>query len=394
MSLVADKLLETAQTSAAARSSQHKQGVFCVWHGLNHAGWRKLKRETGPFPARNRLRRLSIDAVSLSNSWHEFWEERLYGARIDRTVIEHPPLFVLGHWRSGTTLLHNLLTLDPRLTFPTLYQVMFPGHFLLTERIATALTGWAIPQKRPMDNIPVGWGMSQEDEVALQLRTQLSPYMMLAYQGQRAKYDRFFDLTELTPAELAFWKREFLRFLQKLTIRANRPIVLKSPSHTYRVPLLLEMFPHAKFVYIHRDPYAVYNSSVHLRQAIFNDNALGEPNFNGLEEDALFTYERCIQRYEATKPLIPAGQLHELRFADLEADPVAEMRQVYERLQLPGWERVEPAIRRQMPEHTQYRKNRFAMDAATMRRVYGRLKFAFELYGYDSGFPGGSADAA
>lgn len=394
MSLVAEKLPESPPTSAKPRSSKLRQGLFCVWHGLNRHGWRKLHREAGPFPARNRLRRWSISAISLSNSWHEFWEEQFFGRRIDKTVIEHPPLFVLGHWRSGTTLLHNLLTLDPQVTFPTLYQVMFSGHFLLTERITTALTSWAIPKTRPMDNIPVGWGMSQEDEVALQLRTQLSPYMMLAYQGLREKYDRFFDLTELSPAEIDLWKHEFLRFLQKLTIRANRPIVLKSPSHTYRVPLLLEMFPQAKFVYIHRDPYAVYNSSVHLRQTIFTDNALGEPNFVGLEEDALVTYERCIQRYESTKHLIPAGQLHEMRFADLEADPVAEMRQLYERLQLRGWDNVEPAIRRQMPEHAQYRKNRFSMDPATMRRVYDRLKFAFELYGYDSGLPDGSADAA
>ncbi len=380
--VVPEPVNQSSPAKAVARPG--KQGLFCVWHGLNWSTWQQLQREVGPFPAKNRLRRASISAVSLLNSWHEMWENLFYRRRIEQTVVHESPIFVLGHWRSGTTLLHNLFTHDPLLTYPTLYQVMFAGHFLLTERTLAPLTGWAIPKTRPMDNIPAGWDMSQEDEVALQLRTLLSAYMLLAWQGQREKYERLFELSELTPDELALWKREFLQLLKKVTIRSNRRIVLKSPPHTYRIPLLLEMFPQAKFVYIHRDPYAVYNSTLHLRRNVFADNALGECNFEGVEEDVLATYEHCIRRYEATKHLIPAGNLHELRFDDLEADPLGEMRQIYERLQLPGWEAVEPKLQAQMSEHTSYRKNRFTMDLATRRMVYERCRFAFDQYGYDS----------
>lgn len=375
----------------AALNRPSRQGLCCVWHGLNWSGWNQVRKIAGPFPPENRWRRHSIAVQSLLNSWHEFWENVLFGRQIERTEITHPPLFVLGHWRSGTTLLHNLLALDPQITYPNLYQVLFAGHFLLTERIASPLTGWAIPKTRPMDNIPVGWDMSQEDEVALHLRTLCSPYMMLAYQGQREHYKRFFDLTELTDAELSLWKREFLRLLKKLTIRANRPIVLKSPSHTYRIPLLLEMFPNARFVYIHRDPYTVISSSMHLRRNMFTDNALGVPSFENLEEDTLVTYEECIRRYESTKSLIPAGQLHELRFEDLEADPLEELRKVYEGLSLPGWSLVAPRIEAELPKHQNYRKNRFSLDEDTRRRYYERLKFAFDLYGYDSREPASDA---
>lgn len=360
------------------------QGLCCVWHGINRSNWRKIQQLAGPFPAENRLRRWSISAISWLNSWHEFWENVLFGRRVAATKIEHPPIFILGHWRSGTTLLHNLFALDEQFTFPNLYQVMFSGHFLLTETVITALTGWALPKTRPMDNIPAGWKMSQEDEVALLLRTLVSPYAMLLFQGDRPKYERTFDLTELSDAELTAWKAQFLLLLKKLTLRSNRPVILKSPSHTYRIPLLLELFPNAKFVYIHRDPYAVYNSSVHLRKTIFTENALGHPNFAGLEEDALVTYEHCIHRYESTKALIPPGQLHEVRFDQLEADPLGQMQQVYQALHLPGWDQVAPKIQAQMGEHASYRKNKFSMDPVTMQRIYSRLKFAFELYGYPS----------
>jgi hypothetical protein len=372
----------------APGAHRSKQGVFCVWHGLNAAAFRRLCGLRPPTSRRFRGRWLSLAAVSRLNSFHEWWERRLYGGRLERTRVTHPPLFVLGHWRSGTTLLHELLTLDPQFTFPNMYQVLFPGHFLVTEGWLAPLTGWAVPRTRPMDNMTAHWRMPQEDEVALLLRTLISPYMMLAFQGQRARYERYFDLTELTAEERALWIEEFLAFLKRLTIRADKPIVLKSPSHTYRIPLLLELFPQARFIYIYRNPYDVYSSSLHLRRTMFTENALAEPNFEGLEEDMFLTYERCIDRYESTKGLIPPGQLCEVRFEDLEADPVGQMRRVYQELHLSGWDAAESAICRWLPAHIQYRKNRFALDAGTMQRVYHRWRRSFELYGYDSGLTG------
>jgi hypothetical protein len=378
---------EATPSQSSKNIHRSSQGLFCVWHGLNVAGWREFRRMGPPWSPGKRLRWASITAVTWLNAWHEWCEARVFGRRLEQTEITHPPLFVLGHWRSGTTLLHELLTLDPQFTFPNMFQVLFPGHFLFTERWITALTGWAVPKTRPMDKMAAHWKMPQEDELALLVRTFVSPYMMLAFQGERERYGRFFDLIDITPEERALWIHEFRLFLKKLTVRANKPIVLKSPSHTYRVPLLLELFPQARFVYIYRDPYAVYSSSLHLRRTIFAENALGEPNYEGLEDDMMLTYERCIDRYESTKSLIPPGQLSELRFEDLEADPVAEMRRVYQELCLPGWNAVEPAIQARMPSHTSYRKNQFRLDAETMQRVYARWRRSFELYGYESGLP-------
>ena len=45
----------------------------------------------------------------------------------------------MGHWRSGSTLLHNLITSDPQFSFLNLYQAMFPWHCLTTEWLGTKL---------------------------------------------------------------------------------------------------------------------------------------------------------------------------------------------------------------------------------------------------------------
>lgn len=379
----AGTLLATRTKSSRSSSGVHRsnQNLACVWQGLNRTRWREVAKELPPDP-RYRLRRLSISILSAMNSAYEACEAALYRRRIEQTEVTQPPIFVLGHWRSGTTLLHNLLTLDPHLTFPNLYQVMFSGHFLLTETIGSALTGWILPRTRPMDNVPTGWKHSQEDELALLLRTGLSPYNMLLHQGDRAQYERYFELTDLSAEERDCWVREFHWFMKKLTYRHNKPIVLKSPSHTYRVPLLLELYPQARFIYITRNPYDVYNSTLHLRRMLFAENALSEPCYDGLEEDTFATYDHCIRRYEATKGMIPACQLHELRFEDLEIDPLGEMQRVYQAINLPGWEGMIPRLQAKMPEHNAYRKNRFSLDKETMRRVFERWQFAFECYGY------------
>jgi hypothetical protein len=312
----------------------------------------------------------------------------LYGSKIARQNVDHAPVFVLGHWRSGTTLLHNLISLDPQFTYPNLYEVMFPANFLLTEKLVTSTTSWMIPKTRPMDNVETGYHMPQEDEVALLLLSGLSPYLILAHPSDPSKFERYFELKDLSPAELKRWKDSFMYFIKKLTIKSNKPIVFKSPTHTFRIPVLLEMFPNAKFVYIYRDPYAVYNSSMHLRRTLLAENGLSKIVMNDkMQDDLMNLYSYCIDTYEKTRDQIPAGNLCEIRFEDLEADPLNEMHRMYNSLGLNGWDAVEPAIKQKVPELTRYRKNSFNMDEDLMRKVYERWRPSFDRYGYASRLP-------
>ncbi|MBM4077392.1 MAG: sulfotransferase, partial [Planctomycetes bacterium] len=316
--------LKSDSTEAATSSRSHQlarakptkpnaHSLLCVWHGIGLGLWLKLLASRPPMSWKQWLRIGTISAATPFNSLFDVIESMIYGRRIARQAIDHSPIFILGHWRSGTTLLHNLMTLDPEITYPNLYQVMMPNNFLTTEKWLTALTSWLLPKTRPMDNIPAGWDMPQEDEMAILLMNLMSPYLMLAHQIDRSKTDRFYDLKSLTTKERKIWQESFVQFLKKLTIRNNKPIVLKSPSHTFRIPILLELFPNAKFIYICREPYSVFVSGVHLRRTLFLENGLGEPYFDSLEEDVLKLYSQCFDTYESTKNLIPEGNLHEVR---------------------------------------------------------------------------------
>jgi hypothetical protein len=365
-----------------AKVHRSSQGFYCVWHGLTLSNWVRLLAQRPPVSWRRAPRLASISWQAAVNSLLTSFEELRFGRQIDAVEVTRPPLFVLGHWRSGTTLLHNLLSLDPQFASPNMYQVLFPTHFLTTESFVTRLTGWMVPKTRPMDQMPAGWAMPQEDELALLLLTGLSPYLMLAFQGQREKYGRFFELADMTADEQRRWKAAFVRLIKKLTVKTGKAICLKSPSHTFRVEPILELFPQAKFVFIKRSPYGVYPSMIHLRKTVFTENALGRPNFAGIEEDTLLSYKHCVEVFERTKSLIPPGQRHEMRFEDLELDPLGQMQQLYRALQLSGWPAEGAAIRQQLPELVRYRKNQFAMDEAEQARIEHLCREIFEIHGY------------
>lgn len=220
--------------------------------------------------------------------------------------------------------------------------------------------------------------------MALLNLTLISPYFLLAFQGDRKRYADFFDLENLSQSDRELWKREFLYFLKKVSLKAGgKQILLKSPTHSYRIPILLEMFPDAYFINIVRNPYNVYSSSVHLRKKLFVANGLARPNYVGMVEDTCVTYEELFKRYHATRHLVPQGHLYELRYEELEQDPLGEIRKIYDYFKW-DFSTVEPAMSKQLASLRDFQKNEFHLDTDTKRTVYNRFQSVFDRYGYDS----------
>lgn len=364
------------------KTTGSSQGPFSVWQGMTFGMWLRFLAMRPPMDWTQASRLAICTSCSISNSINRVVERLLFGRQIDNAKFPGPPLFILGHWRSGTTLLHNLLAEDKRYVTPNTYEVINPHHFLLTESTVTKFTKWMLPKTRPMDNMKLSWTSPQEDESALLNLTLSSAYLMLAFQGQREYYGRYFDMQGVPEKELTRWKKEFVYFVKKLTVKTGRQILLKSPTHTYRIPLILEMFPDANFVNIVRNPYSVFNSTMHLRRKMFEANGLGRTNFEGMEEDVCKTYSHLFERYHADKHLIPAGRLYEIRYEELEKDPIGEMRKVYSHFKWTGFEELEKTIAGQLDSLREYKKNEFHMDPDLKRRVYQRFKDVFDRYGY------------
>ena len=138
------------------------------WHGMPLGVWLDLMREHGGRASPSRWGLVgTITAAAAFNSLAEPLSNARFRRQLTNPPATDPPLFIIGHWRSGTTLLHELMMLDDRFCCPNTYQCFAPGHFLLTESVVTSALSWIIPSKRPMDDVAAGWDRPQEDEFAL-----------------------------------------------------------------------------------------------------------------------------------------------------------------------------------------------------------------------------------
>src|SRR5262245_57705461 len=123
--------------------------------------------------------------------------------------------------------------------------------------------------------------------------------------------------------------------------------------------MLLDLFPHAKFVHLQRNPYAVFLSSKWTFQVNYEMHRLQCPRPDHLDDWILRQYRTMYEVYFEERKLIPPGNLVEVRFEQLEEDPLGQLRRIYAVLGLPEFGRVEPAIRHYVDSIAGYKKNTF-----------------------------------
>jgi omega-hydroxy-beta-dihydromenaquinone-9 sulfotransferase len=374
--------VETAKTRAPA-GKKNRNWAPHIWEGCNFGAWMRLL-------ARNRFnvgwRHLYllpiVTSVSAAHSALRFVQSLVYGGRIRRTEIRQAPIFILGHWRTGTTLLHEFMVLDERHAFPTNYECFEPNHFLLTERLMTRYLWFLAPTKRPMDNMTVGWDRPQEDEFALCMLGVPSPYLTIAFPNHGPAYPEYLDLEDLSPGALESWKRAFRDFLQTITYRNSKRLVLKSPPHTCRIKVLKEMFPDAIFIHIVRNPYVVFPSTVNLWKSLYQRQGLQTPTYAGLEDHVLETFKWMYAKLDETRHLVAKDHFYELRYEDLVRDPIREMRALYEHLNLGGFDRVLPRLENYLATIAGYETNHYRLTPAQRAAIKRHWGHVIERYGY------------
>ncbi len=375
-------------------------------------------------------RLLFISAMSVLNSTMGLLDHFIYGRKVQNAVINPRPVFILGHPRTGTTLIHSLLALDSeQFSYCSTFCAGFPSCFLWFESIGKVLFKGVIDDTRPMDNVKLHFDLPQEDELATtNISAGVSPYMPLFFMQQEPDFRPFyaFDMDnqskyissdeQLEPSLMAkarkTWIDSFLYLLRKLTIRdenqraataergnrRSRRLILKSPVHTARIELLNQLFPEAQFIYIHRNPYDVFRSAAHMADTTYWYTYMNTPSNEQTTEFILRQYEILYHRYEQGRTEVlqefnPKGdgdsnakrRLIEVSYDDVSQKPVETAKKIYEQL---GWtwtplyqERLEA----ELSGHTlrNYQKNRHKHLDSSMKKVINeRWGPSFERFGY------------
>ena len=355
------------------------------WHGMGAVTWLGLLAENRAFVSPSRLRiLLTVSALCGFNSFGRLITDWLYHQKISSTKPPSDPIFIIGHWRSGTTLLHELMMLDERFTTPNTYQCFAPGHFLVTESFFHRFGGWLLPNRRPIDNVKAGWDRPQEDEFALMNLGAPSPYRRIAFPHTSSVKPEALDITKLNQRDLGRWKKTLYSFLVRLSIKDNRRQVLKSPTHTARIKILLEMFPRAKFIHISRTPYAIFPSTRRLWQALHATQSLQQKPDPRLDSYILSCFREMQTAFDRDKSTIPAEQYCSIRYEDLVENTIQCMGKVYNELDLDNFENMELALKAQDHELKNYQTNTYKLDPQLETLITSEFRKYFECNGYES----------
>ena len=376
----------TAKQKKPAEQTSGAKDRFWIprfWDGMNISGWFSLlARNRFAISPRCLAMAVIIAVLSVMNSALWALQQLFFGAKIKRTTIDHAPIFIIGHWRSGTTMLHELLVLDPQHTYADTFDCFAPNHFLISSWWLKRCVGFLLPSRRPMDNMSTGWDRPQEDEFALCNMGLRSPYLSIIFPNRPPQDQEYLDFEGVSPEDTARWKQGILWFLKCITLRRPKRIVLKSPAHTSRIRVLLELFPDARFIHIVRDPYVIFPSTMNLWRRLRQDQGLQVDRQEGLEDYVFDSFERMYRAFHRDRELIDPWRFHEVRYEELVKDPVGQMSKAYNALQLDGFDELRPVLEQYTERYKDYKTNRYEITPEVREQITQRWGFYVKRYGY------------
>ena len=295
------------------------------------------------------------------------------------------PIFIIGHWRSGTTHLHNLMTIDNIYQAPNTFQAAFPHNFLFSEKWMAPLIDKISPGVRLMDAMKMVMSSVQEEEIAMASLGAPSSYLAIHFPNDDVRYRTHVSFREAEEKDLNLWKKAYQKFLRKIIAKNGneKPLLLKSPANTARIRLILEMYPNARFIHIHRNPYETIRSTMHLYDSWFS-----MANFQSLaklketrNETILNMYEEMHRCWLEEKSLIPEERLMVMGFEELKKTPVEAIQKVYDFLG--DGELDEKALREYLASIKRYRQNKYdELSPEIVAEINRRFGFVFEEFGY------------
>ncbi|MDF1858720.1 MAG: sulfotransferase [Verrucomicrobiales bacterium] len=344
---------------------------------------------TSGFDPRSRLQRLVAWGAQLLRLLPTAVEGARWNGAIRKSQLRKPPVFIVGHWRSGTTHLHNLMSRDPQFGFLTFAETAMPLNMLGPEvHIARGAIQSVLPETRGYDNVKLSLDEPQEEEMALGNLGSIGFYNTYYFPGNIRRHTEqslFFEGAK--EKEIASFRRNYEYLIRKLNlVKGGRQLLFKNPPSTGRIPMILEMFPDAKFIHIVRNPWPVFSSNCRKFSRLYNAFAWQSFQDVDIHEYTFATYERLMRQYlrDRDRLHLPSSQLCETSYEKLTENPVSEIARIYEQLGLEGEERGLGAIQEYQEEIRGYEGNQHSISAGHAAALKERWAFAFREWGYAS----------
>jgi hypothetical protein len=311
------------------------------------------------------------------------YEKKKFDKKLEDVKIA-PLLFIVGHWRSGTTFLHYLMGQDKGLAYVSTFETMTPGVFLGSEKMFEEIIKNHLPDKRPMDDLEMDADLPYEEEYAI---ANLSPYSFYHGWYFPNRIDHYFEQHVISNVNengtIEKWKQVYCYFLKKISYKNNgKRIMLKSLVNTGKIKLILEMFPDAKFIHIYRNPYKVYLSTWKLYKKILPMFSFQHVKIEQLDNLIIKFYKKLYTKYVEEKKLIPRENIVEIKYEFFVKEPVKTLELVYKKLGLNGFEEAKSSLEKYVRKHKNYQADTYSLDKNTKEKIFKEWEFAFKEFGY------------
>ena len=305
-------------------------------------------------------------------AWLQSW---LFARRLHQAELPDDPIVVIGHWRSGTTYLHQLLACDPSLATARNCLTMAPQvALLLKPLLRSSLKRW-MTRQRPIDAVPWGPDDPQEDELGLARLTMDTNMAGMAF--PRA-YLWFFRRNVLGWSRA--FERQWLHFTKLTWLhdgQGKTGLLIKNSAHSARVELVLRHFPRARFVLLRRDPQASIRSLVQVKQRLGALVGLQPvPDAVTQVEETVAAHGQLLQAFEASRHRIPPGQLVELSYETLISEPLAALKLIYDELGLSSWSVAAAPMQARIAEARSYTADPVTLPLSAQQRLQDLMEEA------------------
>lgn len=312
------------------------------------------------------------------------FERARYGGAIHRHRLSEPPVFIIGHWRSGTTNMHNLMLQDPQFASVTMLHCAIPSGFLTWEWLARRILSRRLPRSRPMDAVPLGIDEPMSEDFALAGLTHMSHYLSYFFPQIAAQTFRETVMFEgVSPQDVAHWFDNYVYLLRKVSYASGgKRLLLKNPPNLGRVPEVLRRYPDAKFIHVYRNPWLVHASSMKLMQRFMQEFAFQSHDAAAIEDFISRRYAAIMQKWFFDRDLIPRENLIELRHEDIVARPMEIVESIYRQFGLTTWSSMQTGLKSYVDSLAGYQNNEYTFAPEYLKRIEPHIRATAERLGY------------
>jgi hypothetical protein len=298
--------------------------------------------------------------------------ERIVENKVLKNVVaEEPPIFIIGFWRSGTTILHSLLCQDKRAGYVTTFQGVFPNLVLTQKKWLKKFLNKFLPKNRPFDGYAMDMDFPQEEDFAMMSLQPRSLYKMFYFPkdcNDIYKKELYFE--DLPEKERKHWIKKYVSLIRKaLKNTGGVRFISKNPCNIFRIKTLMELYPDARFIFIYRNPYSVVESMYRFANEVLPGSELQHLDGGIPREYFARLYKDALHEYLKVRETIKPGNLIEIRYEDFKKQPIDFIRDIYRQFNMQGIKEAMPGMETYFSRNKPDGRQPYPIEPETYRLV-------------------------